>query len=351
MHLLTDKEMFSHVPQADGSILYTDTTRHILDMNITYASDISDCPHLEGFEHRTYKSDSAINKSISLQNHLDNIWHKTFLYMEAKIERYLDSHNGFIGQFPSSVKPAFQGPKGRTFDFEYFNSAPKGYICPREERLNTQYHKLQDPAVSRFSRTLWGGILSLLLILFFLCVSGILGAVPAVKNYLVAHTVICYGLIAIPSVAVVIVGLFLPMHLLGKKIDPTKFYPKAILMFGLGVGSAGVLLAELMSSTTALFSFFVKYLLLAYLAAMVIFYTVHLFKALPAYREFLRIRPQLVAEFVKLYEEDANNLHRYLRLRQLWFAYEHGNSGSVPGWCKRIQKRFRTYTKLYNKFS
>jgi len=354
MHYMSDEELFGMIPKHDGTLVdgnallplpsfkrsYLDalTSGKIVPTNMT--SSFRYTPGLD--------EEKAVDlmRKHSLHNALGEIYEKAFPLVDQAIEDHLEETNGYIYSFPPSEIQLYEDTED--FKFNYFRNAPEEYHPPLEKRLNKAYNDVHQElegelpkAVSwmimitlAFALVLIGGRIYTIFpqlgawvaesgrnenifmacIAVFLVIAGWVSVnrMETVESCL-AHVVVIGGICFLGPACIALTG------------DPNLDRWVDTLMRILFVWPVRIYFGGLW---------------LIFVASFVRFFADrrHYRKNVAKYQE----------TYLRIFKEDYNKLRRYLRLRQLWSAYE---GKSDAGWVRDLSNRLQQYRAEYEAIS
>lgn len=351
MQLLTDEEMFGMIPKPDGSYEHGNVSLPILtSLKTAYINALADSDVFPEHLCNSYSYDpdrsgsQQVAKSMGEDRILLPIYKNAFFEADEIIEDHLEKTNGYINRFPPSKLKIYPDAKR---EFDYFEYQPRDYIPPSEERLNKAYADIHQNCGSAFKgKAIWF-VLATLAFALVLLGGQIYSLIPQLGAWASESKVNFYIQIGIILLFLEIIGCFVPgswwnvdftNHTLGFLVMLGAIFAWGYMYFP---GTTGPAPEE---GAVRVIYYLVKWPYIGYFGIIWICYAARTISALTELVQFRKNLKGYKETFARIYEEDINRFHRYVRLRQLWAKSE---GIRTPYWVSRLDQRFYQYKTQY----
>ena len=353
MRLLTDEELFGMIPQADGTHIKGNATGSMqVPFEYAYLNAFTDrraFPESIHTNYSTYSNDTNREKEKKREKAKKrtyaDVYEKAMSRVDQTIEDHMEQSNGFIYSFPASKRTLYEKSEGH--EYEYFKYVPENYIPPVEKKLHEAYTQIHDQCIKTFRWRLFWFLMATVALALVLLGGKLYALTPQLTAWAQEKQVNYYIYMGCLLLFLETVGYFVMTR--RWELDFEEHTPVCLFMLGAIFawgyiyfpGTVGEAPTE---GVVKIIYHIIKWPYIAYFAVIWVFHLVYAITALSNLLFHLKHLKQYKKTFVQIYEEDANKLHRYVRLRQLWIDYE-----KVRGvyWLYDIESRLNRYQREY----
>jgi hypothetical protein len=350
---MSDEELFGMIPKQDGTFIIGNATEPRTSFRSAYdcalkiggifpksvGTTIRYAPGWDESEEVERKRENALSLELS------GIYKLAFSKVDQAIEDHLEKTNGFIGSFPPAKIALFSDYKSCKYD--YFHHSPKEHSPPIEKRLRKAYEDVHQEWDKLPWMVFWAAMATLVfaLVLFrdqiFVMFPQITAWVTASRvNYHIYTICVTAFLFIIDWIA--LMDSF--------EVDWEKNCLLYLIMLGVFYLWGGdyfqptPIEEDSKEWVRTLIEVVTEWPVLIHCGITCLVQICFAIERLIAKRKYIKNLSRYRETFIQVWEEDYNKLNRYLRLRQLWCAYENHYR---PDWLDALSRRVYAYRKEY----